>query len=583
MVKRQRSTRTPARRRRPDPRTQWPDQVRVWPPDDREIRPPRPPQDLPILSPEEFLPPPRRGRGRAAVAASVVVMALTLATGGVWAVMGPADCAAADRVRVTAAPEIAPVLRALAERDADRTGCAQVSVRAGRSYDVAAALAAGEPGPDVWVPESSGWAGLAATGGAPARVGGVRGPSVARTPVILAVRQARAGRLAAAAGRPTWNMMSAGGRLSLRVPDPRRWAVGQAVLGLGDLAKDVSALRAAIVPDPAAALEVLGGDAGVAAVTTEQRLFTYNAAEPEVPASGIYPEEGAVSLDHPYLVLTEDRTRRATALVFQDTVTSAEGRRAVRQAGFRDGEGRAGAGVDEERGLRAQEPPRLAPLPVARAARALDAIGEVTAPVRVLMLVDTSWSMRRRVPGTAGTRAALAGRLVREGIGVLPEGSSVGIWRFAHGLDGGRPYREVLEIGPVTGRSAKIRAASAGLATGVGGRAGLRESVLAAYREAVSHASADEPGLVVLITDGGPDSGSLGLDELVAALGEESDAKRPVAIAAVGFGPDAGRAELTRIAAATGGRAYLAGTVPRARQAIRDAVTRRPCAVECRD
>ncbi|PZG24929.1 hypothetical protein C1I98_35040, partial [Spongiactinospora gelatinilytica] len=317
--------------------------MRVWPPDDREVRPPRPPQDLPILSPEEFQAP-RRGRGRAAVAASVVVMALTLATGGVWAVMGPADCAAADRVRVTAAPEIAPVLRALAERDADRTGCAQVSVRAGRSFDVAAALAAGEPGPDVWVPESSGWAGLAAAGGAPARIGEARGPSVARTPVILAVRQARAGRLAAAAGRPTWDMVSAGGRagrFSFRVPDPRRWAVGQAVLGLGDLGKDLSALRAAIVPDPAAALDVLGGDADVAAVTTEQRLFTHNAADPEVPAAGIYPEEGAVSLDHPFLVLTEDSTRRATALVFQDTATSAEGRRAVRQAGFRDGDGRA--------------------------------------------------------------------------------------------------------------------------------------------------------------------------------------------------------------------------------------------------
>ncbi|PZG40089.1 hypothetical protein C1I98_22680, partial [Spongiactinospora gelatinilytica] len=237
----------------------------------------------------------------------------------------------------------------------------------------------------------------------------------------------------------------------------------------------------------------------------------------------------------------------------------------------------------EERGLRAQEPPRLAPPPVARAVRALDAIGEVTAPVRALMLVDTSWSMRRRVPGTSGSRAALVGRLVREGIGALPGGSSAGIWRFADGLDGERPYREVLEIGPITGRSAKIRAASGDLAIDVGGRTRLRESVLAAYRAAASHASAAEPGLVVLITDGGADSGSLGLDGLVAALEEEFDRKRPVAVAAVGFGPDADRAELTRIAAATGGRAYLAGTVSRARQAVRDAVTRRPCAVECRD
>ncbi|MDF5756524.1 substrate-binding and VWA domain-containing protein [Spongiactinospora sp. TRM90649] len=587
MDRRNRATRAPGGRGRddrPDPRTQWPDQLRVWPPEaEPDLRPARPPEELPIIAPEDFYPPARR-RGHGAVAAAVVFTVLVMTGGGVWAVMGPSDCATADRVRIAADPGIAPVLRDLAERDAARTGCAQVEVQATESAEVAAALAAGAAPPDVWVPESSSWAGLASVGGArgPLRAG----TSVARTPVILAVRQARTARLAAGLGagadEPTWSMVSAGasapGRLAVRLPDPRRSAVGQAALALGDLGGDLAALRDAIVPDPAAALDLLGSrrakSAPVAVVATEQSLLARGGADAAGRAAMLYPKEGAVSLDHPYLVLVGDAAQRATALDFQDTITSADGRRAIRAAGFRDGDGRADDGREHaERGLRADEPARLAPLPPERTARALNSLGALTAPVRAVVLVDASASMRRAFAGGSSTRIDVAARLVREAAGRLPQGSHAAVWRFGAGLGSARPYRELLALGPVRGRSAEIRTVTRHLPTGVVGDTGLKEPVLAAFRE-LSARGSDRPGLVLLITDGARDTGTPDLDDLVAMLESEYDPERPVAVAVIDLGAEAGRRDLNRIAEATGGTAHVARDTRQAGQAVLDALTR---------
>ena len=64
---------------------------------------------------------------------------------------------------------------------------------------------------------------------------------------------------------------------------------------------------------------------------------------------------------------------------------------------------------------------------------------------------------------------------------------------------------------------------------------------------------------VILLTDGeNDDPGSLSLQELVNTLERERDPARPVAVIAIGMGPEADAQALRRIAAATGGRSYVA-------------------------
>ena len=64
---------------------------------------------------------------------------------------------------------------------------------------------------------------------------------------------------------------------------------------------------------------------------------------------------------------------------------------------------------------------------------------------------------------------------------------------------------------------------------------------------------------MVLLTDGrNEDPGSLALPQLLHTLRAERDPARPVAVIAIGVGPDADAEALGRIVAATGGRSYSA-------------------------
>jgi Mg-chelatase subunit ChlD len=524
-------------------------------------------------------------------------MIAAMGGGASWAVWGAPNCGQA--VTVVAAPELVPVLKKLAKDD---SGCELASVRAGESAEVSRSLGSGGAAPEVWIPEASVWADLAVAEGAAPGLRDEKAPSIARTPVIMAVRQELATKIADSGDQPTWNALAAGDKagaandLMVMLPDPRSSAAGLAAVNVAAapmrdradvtdaIADVVPDLRRSILPDGPALLDVLddprpdptGAGRDPAVVATEQTVYARNAASPEHLNVGIYPPEGAMSLDYPYLVSVDDPAKQAAALAFKETLMSARGQAMMQEAGFRTGEGKAGPKISDRYGLRAEEPERIPEPPAEVTTQTVLSLRQLLAPTRTLFLVDTSASMGQPLPGTTDSRISMTAALVREGVTKLPLGSEAGVWHFASELDGDRDYKRLVAMGPVGENGQKIRGALGSLAGKVGGRAGLYDSILAAFRAASDSGDPAKPGTVLVVTDGRNDTDTgITLNTLVKALQKESDERRGVSIAVIGLGPDADLDELDRITEATSGKAYVARDFRAAKRVMLDVIARR--------
>src|SRR5215211_7678693 len=134
-------------------------------------------------------------RRRRRVVGIVAVAALVFGAGAAGAVILTGDDVAQEpcpdgtrTLTVAAPPELASAVRMAAEGATARSWsseCVDVRVEGVAASTVAAAVTAQPPRrPDVWIPDSSLWLQRITSEGIPAT-----GPSVARSPVVLAVSQ----------------------------------------------------------------------------------------------------------------------------------------------------------------------------------------------------------------------------------------------------------------------------------------------------------------------------------------------------------------------------------------------------------
>ncbi|MBO3746495.1 VWA domain-containing protein [Streptosporangiaceae bacterium NEAU-GS5] len=539
---------------------------------------------------------PRRGRIAAAVGSGVLLLGVGV---GAWAVMEPGNCTELP-LNVVATPEIAPVLTNLAK---DAGTCPAIAVQVKNSADEADALAGGQTAPDVWVPEASIWVDLARAQGAQ-RLGDPETPSIARSPVIMALPQALATKVAVGGGTPTWSVLipsdrvTSGNELTVMLPDPRRHAAGIAVVNLfnaamqdrGDLmtvmAQILPDLKRSLLPTQDALFAILDNPPAKTRpmiVATEQSVWAHNREHPSSLAVGVYPPEGAASLDFPYTVTTKDPERKRRALEFRNAVTSANGVNLLKAAGFRGPDGRGGPNFSDQYGVRLDEPKRIPAPPTETTTRVLLALRLLLADTRALLLIDVSGSMKEIVPGTHQTRMAATARLAEEGVDKLPTGSDVGLWIFSTHLGDGKDYKQLVPMGPLEERKDDVVAQLRGLSKRVQGDTGLYDSVLAAFDEASKLHNPDKVSTVVVFTDGKNDDpdGGIGLDELLDHIKAKFRPDHPVVIAPIGFGDGVDASELRKIAAATNGKAYVTSDLSAARQIFLDVIARRVCMIRC--
>lgn len=515
-------------------------------------------------------------------------------------------CAAGSALVIAAAPEIAPVVsdvvRANLAAHHAATACPTAQVTARPPSEVFDAIRSdSSERPDVWIPDSSIWTDQQLAAGRSLPQGS---PSLARSPMVMAVPQASAPRSPRASLTLTSLLPAhADSRMPIRwgLPDPTTSpATVGAVLALQQATAHRSegpgilgnVLRTSERNLPAGGQAQLeAAVAGhVAVPVSEQAVWAYNAKHSKEAA--VVPTRlgtPGYAFDYPYVVLATDSSRRVLANQLLADLQGPSGQRLLAAAGFRDVQGTAGSALTAQvRGASLTTGPGNVPDKAAVAA-ASRALGAVSRGSRVLAVIDVSGSMSTPVPGTSGaTRLDLALKAAGNGLALYPDDTEAGLWTFSTHLTRDTDYAVKVPIVPLgagaDGISGRLRLGQAlsTVAVKPHGDTGLYDTALAAVREMRRNWDPTRANSVVLITDGANDDDQgLTLQQLLKVLRKENDPSRPVALFAIAYGPTSDVASLNAITGVTGGRTYAARDPRAIGQVLMDAVGRRACSKSC--
>jgi Ca-activated chloride channel family protein len=311
--------------------------------------------------------------------------------------------------------------------------------------------------------------------------------------------------------------------------------------------------------------------------------------KPEIPLVAVYPEEGTLEADHPWVVLRApwvDDTKRKAAAGFLDYLRSEAVQTRFQEAGFRTSEGRPGPQLSEANGLIPDQPKRvLAPPAPKVVAAALESWNAARKRSNVLAVYDVSGSMKEEVPGTGGkTKMDIVKAAAGAALGLFAPETNLGTWVFSSDLGGGRDWAESVPIGPTNARlpNGKVRrevlAEALARLQATDGDTGLYDTTLAAFRAVKRSYAPDRINIVVLLTDGINDdpTGGINRTELLRRLKAEQDPDKPVRIITVAYGANADATSLRLISQTTGGLAYVSRDPRDILRVFTDAITKLP-------
>ena len=236
----------------------------------------------------------------------------------------------------------------------------------------------------------------------------------------------------------------------------------------------------------------------------EHDVLAYNRRNPKVRLAAIYPVDGTVEADYPYLTLAaewvSDR-KREIAEAFLAHVRSDGPQATLRNAGFRGADGEPGADLTAEYGLS----PEIVALPHAQLAPeavtlTIDRWTALTSRLNVLLLFDTAEPPDDAEPWLEEARTA-AQRVVE----LLDGDDQFGLWQPPQAA--GEGFRTVVPLGALAdilddGRSRRdhVQAALADLAPA--SDAGLYVAIQAAFDTVLASYQQGAANLVVVVTDG---------------------------------------------------------------------------------
>ena len=526
----------------------------------------------------------------------VPVLVAGVGTGGFYGVQWIAanTCSGDISATIIAPARTAALLNSLASQWKETKPqvegvCADVEIREQEAAVTAQALtqkwdpATSGPAPDVWVPPSSAWArSAAATSDEADRMLPDRLPSLARTPVVIAMPK----QLAETYGWPKTTLdwkdlldkLAADGNIKIGMSDPATSTAGllalSAMIDTDDnadidntefsrvyLLEQKVAVYKPTTDDLFAEYVSGQGKTLTAFPALEQDVFKHNVANPGLPLVALYPKNATTEADYPYLKLEAapwtNAERQNAAGKFLDFVKGDTGRSAVLAEGFRDSNRAPGPQLTESHGL----VPKLAALP--RAVLLADAISKtvtywnaLTRPNNILLVLDVSGSMRAQVPGV-GTRLDLTKAAARDAINLLDKESQMGLWVFSSQQQGNTPYKELVKSGKLSEDDRQRKLVEEVNKLVPGGNTGMYDTIWAAFQSVQANYQPGTQNMVVLLTDGADDNNlpGLKLEELNDKL-RNADKAKPVKVVTIALGRDTDSEMLATISATTGVRSY---------------------------
>lgn len=283
------------------------------------------------------------------------------------------------------------------------------------------------------------------------------------------------------------------------------------------------------------------------------------ATPPKVPLVAVYPREGTVLSDNPYLVLDwpdADPVRKAIAADFRDFLLGKADR--FTAVGFRDPKGQPGEALRREKGVLADRKPEVIPAPSGAVINRLPEVWkEHRKRANVLIVLDVSGSMgKSAVAGgpsrldqakTAATGAALDN---------LAADDRLGLWTFSSTQPNElTPWRVLVPPGPVGEVLPRYRGEVEKLKDPVGDTA-LYATLRQAQREMRKNLDEGRINAVVLLSDG---ANQYPEDEDLGSLEEDlrqAPVERSVRVFPIAYGESSDVETLRRIAVASRAKAY---------------------------
>ncbi len=475
----------------------------------------------------------------------------------------------------------------------------------------------GAPAPQVWAPASSSWVNLLRqelAGKDVALVPTGKIDSIAQTPLVIAMPRPMAQALGwpgkaigwsdllglannprgwASVGHPEW------GRFKLGKTNPHYSTSGlNATVGAYIAATGRSSdLTARDVANPKVQAFVKGVESSVvhygdttltflsnlaeadkrgqglsyisAVAIEEKSVFDYNqgnptgnpklfgkGSKPRVPLVAVYPKEGTLLSDNPFVVLTTaSDEQRAAATDFLAFVRQSDQQKRFTDLAFRGYNGKPGSVVKESNGLLPNQkytvldPPD--PQVLAKAAAGWDVLRK---RARVLLVLDVSGSMDQLVAG-GKSKLELAKSAAVQALSQFSPDDQVGLWTFSTETeDNDKPYTDQVPIRPIKDNKAALESAIRGLHA-EGGTA-LYYTTRSAQQNMLQAIDAQRINAVVVLTDGKNEyPRDNDLDGLLDDL-DANNLENSVRIFPIAYGDKADLSVLQRIAAASRAAAY---------------------------
>ncbi len=562
-----------------------------------------------------------------------VISCLALMIGrGTAQVVGLLDCANQPLViNVAVSTDIAPAIDEIAgvfnsQQHQSGGRCIAVEVDAGSPAQAAEQIdgqhrSPNQPVINAWIPDSSLWVDEVRDVATGAQAVNPAGFSVARSPLMIVMPASAAARTPAFA-KDGWRLLLphvAGGPASpadLRVdlPDPSQSAAGLATLiEVSRLLGPSKGARLAFTKfahastvtsyfdDPASltsfvslAAAPLNGDP--VTVTTEQAVLAYDAANPHQPLAAAYPSGKNVALgspefDYPYVLLTTSTTAQvAAAAVFGQMLRTRYAANVIRFAGFRSG-GHAPGRPDNfahSDGLDRQLLQVATPATTIEAPTALQSWNKLSTGSRDLTMVDVSANMARSSLAGGPTYMQQLSQAAALGLQLFADTSNLGLWEFSSDLNGSRPYKQLVSIGPlpsqigVLSRRTELTHIASNLTPTANSDVALYGSILAGYKYLRRTYQPKYFNAEVVLGSGvESDPNDITAESLIKQLTKLSSPARKVVIILIVFGEPPNYPQLEQIAAATGGQAYQITKPAQVDEVFYQALAQRLCDPSC--
>jgi len=289
------------------------------------------------------------------------------------------------------------------------------------------------------------------------------------------------------------------------------------------------------------------------------------ARKPRVPLVAIYPKEGTLFSDNPFIVLDSpwvSPRQKDAAHLFERYVQQPENQRRVLQFGFRPGNPAVGvaAPIEKANGVDPDQPQNVLGVPAPPVlVRVLDLWGEQRKGARVQLVIDVSGSMGEKAADNGDTKLDLAKQAAVDALGQFKADDLVGLRIFSTGISRTAPtdYVDLVPVGPISAQreliASKIRSLIPTQGTPLYTVAGD------SYTGLRDNYDPKRINAVVLLTDGkNEDPRNTDVEKLLTTLraGSEGQSATPVRIFPIAYGKDADLSVLRRIAEATNAAAY---------------------------